>query len=507
MQNAPTGAASTGAIPKSISFDKAVYDESGGKHGKASSSRDRAGFFRSFKLPKIVKQSRGGGNVNSGSGMRRNNDFQDASFDSSDHQLRRAASDETSDDILAKYRKKSASQTDSVPDSAASDLVDGGQQQPQQDLPDERLVIDPQNIEASYAFQDAKRKLRLVLGEADLSSMANFPPKSSSTKKSGENDIVWLLRVLLAEAHNLQDRNMVAQLHETLRCVSLFDADGCRKLLKSLKEDYKRRSPYLTYLVRCRQGLLNAHSRQERLLARMEIDQRVCSQHLVSVCMRLFLDRREKDIVHFVNRFKETTVSDEKIALMEQFLARIWSQLEEDPSWALVASEEQMRLARLTIERAVVSHIYMHAMYPNGEADASRDAVLAEHMARLAKTVTLSHPDLRIPRHFHYEAPWPSAQAEIRRLAAYKTASDKVACVVRCSQTIMNLLSLAKSNSVPAADDFVPVMVFVLIKANPPNLLSTVQYVESFYGSRLTGEEQYWWMQFQGAVEFIKTID
>ena len=78
-------------------------------------------------------------------------------------------------------------------------------------------------------------------------------------------------------------------------------------------------------------------------------------------------------------------------------------------------------------------------------------------------------------RQYLYEQPWPSAQAEIRRIAAYKTPQDKVACVVRCSQTIMNLLSIASSKSVPAADDFVPVMVFVIIKANPPSLLSTVQ--------------------------------
>ena len=38
----------------------------------------------------------------------------------------------------------------------------------------------------------------------------------------------------------------------------------------------------------------------------------------------------------------------------------------------------------------------------------------------------------------------------------------------------------------------------VIIKANPPSLLSTVQ---------LCGEECYWWMQFVGAVEFIKTMD
>jgi len=44
-------------------------------------------------------------------------------------------------------------------------------------------------------------------------------------------------------------------------------------------------------------------------------------------------------------------------------------------------------------------------------------------------------------------------------------------------------------------------------QANPPCLLSTVQYISSFYANCLSGEESYWWMQFTAAVEFIKTID
>ena len=39
---------------------------------------------------------------------------------------------------------------------------------------DERLYIDPNNIEASYAFTDAKRKLRLVLSIADFSMSPYF---------------------------------------------------------------------------------------------------------------------------------------------------------------------------------------------------------------------------------------------------------------------------------------------------------------------------------------------
>lgn len=88
-----------------------------------------------------------------------------------------------------------------------------------------------------------------------------------------------------------------------------------------------------------------------------------------------------------------------------------------------------------------------------------------------------------------------------------QTPKDKVRCVQRCAATVMNLLSMANEKSVPAADDFTPVFIFVIIKANPPCLLSTIQYANSFYQDRLQGEEQYWWTQFVGAVEFIKTMD
>ncbi len=527
-------ASATGAIPKSISFDKTVYDGAvdGDKH--SGKHRGDRGFFRSFKLPKIGKASGGGGAGGVGGGGGRagggppssGSNSRSASLKSDEYArsserlaggdnipedpegppLRRAASDETSDDILAKYRKKVPQNQN---DSSGADPGAGGGAAGMDELgavggsssvdePDERLVIDPHNVEASYAFEDAKRKLRLMLSEADVSALGNMLVASSSEvmkKSKEENELVWFLRVQLAEANNLQDRSLVAQLHETLRCLSLFDSDGLRRLLRALKDDYKRRTPYLAYLVRSRQGLLCMLSQQQRLLARMEVDQRVCTRHLVSVCVRQFLERRERQMGQFVAQFRETSAPDEKTACVEAFLARLWGQLEEDPSWALAASEEQMSLARLAVERAVTSQVYMHAMYPNGEADVSRDQVLQAHLARLGETVTPAHRDLRVPRQYHYEAPWPSAQAEIRRLAAYKTARDKVACVSKCSQTIMNLLSLASGKSVPAADDFVPVLVFVLIKANPPALLSTVQYVDSFYGSRLSGEDQYWWMQ------------
>lgn len=54
-----------------------------------------------------------------------------------------------------------------------------------------------------------------------------------------DNEIVCFLKVQIAEAINLQDKNLMAQLQETMRCVCRFDNRTCRKLLASIAEDYR----------------------------------------------------------------------------------------------------------------------------------------------------------------------------------------------------------------------------------------------------------------------------
>lgn len=134
--------------------------------------------------------------------------------------------------------------------------------------------------------------------------------------------------------------------------------------------------------------------------------------------------------------------------------------------------------------------------------------VLHQHIQKLARVVTVDHRDLRIPRAYHAESPWPSAQAQLGALAAHKSPQDKVACVAACCASLASLLSAA-GGAPAAADDLVPVLVFVLVRANPPHLLSTVQFVETFQraGRCCQGEAAYWWTQFCAAIEFIKTMD
>ncbi|XP_061907112.1 GTPase-activating protein and VPS9 domain-containing protein 1 isoform X6 [Entelurus aequoreus] len=396
---------------------------------------------------------------------------------------------------------------DSVHDSQRDDAL---QNISTDDLPDSASQT-AQQPGSKFSFSDAKKKLRLALGSADSVAL---PIMTSTTARNGlpdhmdpeDNEIVCFLKVQLAEAINLQDKNQMAQIQETTRCVSRFDPRTCRKLLAAIAEDYRKRAPYIAYLTRCRQGLQTSQAHLERLLQRVLRDKEVANRYFTTVCVRLLLEHMESRMLDFIKAFQGCTAADDKTAAVEDFLRYLYGAMARDAIWQY-ASEDQLQDAQMAIERSVMNRIFKLAFYPNQDGDILRDQLFHEHIQRLSKVVTANHKALQIPEVYLKETPWPSAQSEIRTINAYKTPRDKVQCILRMCSTIMNLLSLANEDSVPGADDFVPVLVFVLIRANPPCLLSTVQYINNFYASRLSGEECYWWMQFTAALEFIKTID
>lgn len=81
----------------------------------------------------------------------------------------------------------------------------------------------------------------------------------------------------------------------------------------------------------------------------------------------------------------------------------------------------------------------------------------------------------------------------------------KLTCVVECCRLLIRLLQLAKCGDPPGADDTFPALIYIVIKANPPSLLSTVQYIQTYCDTTIGGEEAYWWTQFMIAVECTKT--
>ncbi|KAM3727713.1 GTPase-activating protein and VPS9 domain-containing protein [Dirofilaria immitis] len=375
------------------------------------------------------------------------------------------------------------------------------------------LYYDPDNLIQCRAFVDVKRKLRLV-----LSSVASLPGvtsvggenilRNSKMKMGGKNDarqLTEFLQILLAESINGQDKALCAQIREVMRCLIAFDDRAIKKLLRTLKGEHRKRTAYMLYLQQSRLNLLQLRSNLEKLAIRLQREKLLIGECLVDMLVRFYLEERDLQLRRFIAEFQTLKAQDERTDIMERALNSLYERLPHEKIWRF-ANTERISFVKKSVERSLMAQLYAYALYPNGEADQSRDSVFHKSVQKLAMEINPDHPELHIAVRLRGECPWPSAQAEIGIINAYKSPRDKMACIVRCCETIENLIILASERGTASADDITPVLVYVLIQANPLALLSNIQYIGAFYANQITGIEAYWWTQFTSAVEFIKTL-
>uniref|UniRef100_A0A7N2N5R6 VPS9 domain-containing protein n=1 Tax=Quercus lobata TaxID=97700 RepID=A0A7N2N5R6_QUELO len=102
------------------------------------------------------------------------------------------------------------------------------------------------------------------------------------------------------------------------------------------------------------------------------------------------------------------------------------------------------------------------------------------------------------------------AQKELQKINMYKAPRDKLVCILNCCKVIGNLLLHASisSEDVPGADEFLPVLIYVTIKANPPQLHSNLLYIQRYRSqSRLVAEAAYFFTNMLSAESFISNIN
>ncbi|KAH7638557.1 hypothetical protein HUG17_2590 [Dermatophagoides farinae] len=317
-----------------------------------------------------------------------------------------------------------------------------------------------------------------------------------------KNDFLMFLKILLSQSNDTNEMSTSVLIMDIIRIVQDMGQEELSNIFKQIEIDWKTRNFYIIYLLKSRQYLLQRLKQIDSVRQSLRKDHSCTDFIIISFLVQLILDKQESNIQELIRKFRDpSTLTDEKALLVQRLLDTTINKLQTQ-----LFTDEQLILLRQILERHLMNRIYLLAFYPNGDIDKLRDQILHQQIQQQLSS-NLSHNSklLNIPIKYFTTSPWPSAQAELLLLSAYKTPRDKIQCIYRCCSHIITLLSTSQ-NSIPSADDLLPVLIFVVIKSNARSILSTIEYVNTFYRNEMTGEQSYYWTQFCSAVEFIKTI-
>ncbi|KAJ5779428.1 hypothetical protein N7457_007148 [Penicillium paradoxum] len=149
----------------------------------------------------------------------------------------------------------------------------------------------------------------------------------------------------------------------------------------------------------------------------------------------------------------------------------------------------------------------LHGPWRRGQhqEDIERDDILAQKI-RIYGWVNEAHLDIQ-PVSNGGRRFLNLAQQEISKINGYRAPRDKVICILNCCKVIFGLLKNSKKGDT-SADSFIPLLIYVVLHANPDHLVSNIQYILRFRNQdKLGGEAGYYLSSLSGAIQFIESLD
>ncbi|MBW0477688.1 hypothetical protein O181_017403 [Austropuccinia psidii MF-1] len=211
---------------------------------------------------------------------------------------------------------------------------------------------------------------------------------------------------------------------------------------------------------------------------------------------------------------KRTAVT-EQVRVINDFLDFISIKMREirggpwDPT---VCNDAEFDNAIEAMEKLVMNRVWhltfipsLSTPQPSQTDDLERDTVLSQKM-NLFHWITDRHLDLSLPPD-ETDGFLEFAKTELLKINSFKAPRDKMICILNCCKVIFGLIRHI-NQSEGGADTFVPILILVVLRAQPEHLISNIQYIHRFRNpDKMQGENGYYLSSLNAAISFIERLE
>ncbi|CAK8676917.1 unnamed protein product [Clavelina lepadiformis] len=216
---------------------------------------------------------------------------------------------------------------------------------------------------------------------------------------------------------------------------------------------------------------------------------------------RIFLEKLHSNTNHTI---------EQQSAMVQDFYHFMKERVISHAAYKGYMSDSHQEKILDNIERFIMTRLYRH-VFCNDQTDDEAQDLTVQTKIRNLHWITASMLDANIDEQKPFVSDFTlKAITAIIEMDSKRAPQDKIACVTQCSKNIFEAIKSSKNDGTPAsADEYLPALIYIILKANPPLLKSNQRFITRFSNPTriMSGEDAYFFTNLCCAVSFIENSE